>query len=388
MTSPYENYMARVPRPNPMRQTAGMPGGGGVAGAGPQQPGGMPSFGQALGGLFGQNMMPFYAAMALGGTRQDQGRMAVQALQGRNEMAQQQGQFDRTFGLQERELGLAEQAQGALERYNQQRLALEQQQLARAGENPFTRAIAQIDAIPDDALGGSAEAASVRETMKRELFRSMTTEGRGSQFSVNIPSGYMPTMDDAGRVTGIQPIPGSPQEREMLDAQRARGRNVDNRSMTNDIVFSTIDRAAERVTANPFATTGIGGRLLRQVPGTDAFDAGELVDTIRANIGFDRLQQMRDASPTGGALGQVSERELAQLERTLSSLELSQSYEQFMQNLGVVRDAYLDIIHGRGVRPDGIPPMPGSVVADPDSGMSYRFKGGDPSRESSWERVR
>ena len=62
---------------------------------------------------------------------------------------------------------------------------------------------------------------------------------------------------------------------------------------------------------------------------------------------------MRDASPTGGALGQVSERELALLQNSVAALEQSQSKEQFVRNLNIVREKYLDTIHGPGNRPAG-----------------------------------
>ena len=48
------------------------------------------------------------------------------------------------------------------------------------------------------------------------------------------------------------------------------------------------------------------------------FDA--MKDTVVSNIGFERLQAMRDASPTGGALGQVSDNELRLLSSALGSL--------------------------------------------------------------------
>ena len=56
-----------------------------------------------------------------------------------------------------------------------------------------------------------------------------------------------------------------------------------------------------------------------------------------SSIGFDRLQAMRDASPTGGALGQVSERELSQLNASIANLRQSQSLGQFKSNLAIVK---------------------------------------------------
>ena len=92
---------------------------------------------------------------------------------------------------------------------------------------------------------------------------------------------------------------------------------------------------------NPFDNlTGWTGSLLSAVPGTPAHDALNSINTIEAAVGFDRLQKMRDDSPTGGALGQVTERELALLSQSLGSLKQSSSREQFVANLEAVEQHY------------------------------------------------
>lgn len=93
-------------------------------------------------------------------------------------------------------------------------------------------------------------------------------------------------------------------------------------------------------------TTGVLGSVANRIPGTPAFDLARTVDTIKANIGFDELQAMRDASPTGGALGQVAVQELVYLQSLLGNLEQSQSKEQFVQNLERVREGIRRVVHG------------------------------------------
>jgi hypothetical protein len=60
---------------------------------------------------------------------------------------------------------------------------------------------------------------------------------------------------------------------------------------------------------------------------------------------------MRQASPTGGALGSVTERELDLLQNSMGSLEQSQSKAQFLHNLRRVKNIYHDVIHGPGNGP-------------------------------------
>lgn len=80
-------------------------------------------------------------------------------------------------------------------------------------------------------------------------------------------------------------------------------------------------------------TAGLVGSQLARVPGTAAYNLKNKLDTIKANIGFNELQQMREASKTGGALGQIAVQELQYLQAVLGSLDQGQSPEQLKQNL-------------------------------------------------------
>jgi len=84
-------------------------------------------------------------------------------------------------------------------------------------------------------------------------------------------------------------------------------------------------------------TTGFLGAGTSWVPGTPAHDLSNTLATIKSNIGFDKLQEMRNNSPTGGALGQVSEFENRLLQSVWGALEQSQSPPQFKDNLEKVR---------------------------------------------------
>ena len=84
-------------------------------------------------------------------------------------------------------------------------------------------------------------------------------------------------------------------------------------------------------------TTGFLGAGTSWIPGTPAHDLNNTLATIKSNIGFDKLQEMRNNSPTGGALGQVSEFENRLLQSVWGALEQSQSPAQFKENLEKVR---------------------------------------------------
>jgi len=79
-------------------------------------------------------------------------------------------------------------------------------------------------------------------------------------------------------------------------------------------------------------TTGFG-TLLNKIPTTDAkYFKGQL-DTLKSSIAFGELTAMREASKTGGALGNVSNIELNLLENALASLDQAQSPEQVKTEL-------------------------------------------------------
>jgi hypothetical protein len=73
-------------------------------------------------------------------------------------------------------------------------------------------------------------------------------------------------------------------------------------------VKDTIQRAFPLVQS---LNASFGSESLAKVPGSGAADLRALLDTIGANLAFNELGEMRSNSPTGGALGQVTERELA-----------------------------------------------------------------------------
>jgi hypothetical protein len=79
------------------------------------------------------------------------------------------------------------------------------------------------------------------------------------------------------------------------------------------------------------------GSLLSAMPESQARTFKGMIDTIKGNIGFNELTAMRAASPTGGALGQVSERELALLTSVLGSLDAGQNPEVLKANLQAIK---------------------------------------------------
>ena len=119
----------------------------------------------------------------------------------------------------------------------------------------------------------------------------------------------------------------------------------DHAKVSADVVTGKITEAKGLVTNSGgwLPTTGYGGQQLMNTGGTAANDLRATLETIKANVAFDKLQQIRAASPTGGALGAVSDKEMSLLSSALTSLDQSQSAEQLMQNLGNLEAIYKTI---------------------------------------------
>ena len=102
-------------------------------------------------------------------------------------------------------------------------------------------------------------------------------------------------------------------------------------------VFNNAVRIKEIVTENPNAV-GAFSALTESVRGSNANTVQNLLTTIKAYTGFSTLQQMRAASPTGGALGQVSEKEIELLQGAWASLSNSLNAKDFVSQLDLVVD--------------------------------------------------
>ena len=131
----------------------------------------------------------------------------------------------------------------------------------------------------------------------------------------------------------VVPIPGSQAD---VDAQRVVTSDQAGKSaqaISGTTVLGDISEMKSLIEKSPYLTTGPVSTVLKKVGYTGAIDVDQLGETIRANIGFDRLQRMRDESPTGGALGQVAVQELNALQASLGSLSTAQSAGRLVENL-------------------------------------------------------
>ena len=132
------------------------------------------------------------------------------------------------------------------------------------------------------------------------------------------------------------------EEREKLEAQQRAGRRsgVLYKVAANDSLSTMIDLLINQTPTN--AITGKARALnpMTDMPGSALNTYRGLKANVGADIGFERLQQMRNSSKTGGALGQVSEKELELLIATLGSMDEDMEESVLLDKLYQIQDAY------------------------------------------------
>ena len=168
-----------------------------------------------------------------------------------------------------------------------------------------------------------AEQASQSQGLQRELaqLRTDSTQQRP-------PPGYRPTPEG-----NLQAIPGGPADTKLQGAF-----NQDTASLqSSESALDRLEAAANEVMNHPGLSriTGLMGAV-PNVPGTAASDAAAKLEQLKSQAGFAVLQAMREASKTGGALGQVSNFEVQQLQNNLAALQQAQSHKQIKSELAKI----------------------------------------------------
>jgi len=254
------------------------------------------------------------------------------------DMLRQQGRSDLADAVMNRTIG-AKEAFGILQSEKAADLAFKRQQALAAGKTK------------DTALMRRAVAAGLKpgsDEYKKFMLTGGDTYAPGAPVEFGtLDKGTMMVQgrDEQGNITyKVVPIPGSQAAADVEQAASAKEAAREGGIKTAGVVLTNIDEAQRVIKESKLPTSGFVGSMLTKIPGTAATDVSALVNTIKANIGFDKLQAMRDASPTGGALGQVSNQEIDFLQSTLNNLTQDQSQEQFNKQLQILENQYLQTI--------------------------------------------
>lgn len=175
--------------------------------------------------------------------------------------------------------------------------------------------------------------------------RAMMAEKGGAK----PPPGYRFLQDGS-----LEAIPGGPADAKVGAAAEKEKKQKDLAVKNATIVSQDIGRAMDIIDNNRLATGGEASAF-GLLPGTAAHNLDKMLDSVKANTAFSALQEMRASSPTGGALGSVSDREMQLLQSAIGSLDKSLPKQVLKDNLARVNNIQLDIIHGPGNGPKRMP---------------------------------
>jgi hypothetical protein len=199
-------------------------------------------------------------------------------------------------------------------------------------------------------MGVNAEKRLSDLTTRRGQDISAQTTRRGQDIG-RIPVGYRQTA------TGeIEPIPGGPTTTTLspkeIQTREAKFPQATLAVKSFDSKSDSVLKDIERLRNHP-GLSSITGIAAGRLPGVTAQgrEALELYEKIVSGLQFKELQDMRNASPTGGALGNVSNQEGQQLRQAAGALsrvqeagsvqnELDRIADSIRGSKGRVREAY------------------------------------------------
>lgn len=202
--------------------------------------------------------------------------------------------------------------------------------------------IASLDMGGQQLRSAPDESEQVRLRMEAERLRL----AQEAADRAGVPAGYRQTA------SGLEPIPGGPADpnapKPMSASQQAKISRTAQKDrqllQANEAQVDQTVKLIDGILANRSDLRGVTGmgRVGSMIPGTDWADLAAKLDTLKGRSAFGALQQMRANSPTGGALGQVSERELYLLQNAETQLQQSQSPEALAQALRDYKAALLE----------------------------------------------
>jgi len=169
--------------------------------------------------------------------------------------------------------------------------------------------------------------------------------GGGTSVTVNngsevgtIPQGYELFTDPATGARSLRALSGGPEDKSAAAATK-----VGNNQTLTDTIIGAANKA--RTAASNRQLGGFGQGVVAKLNSySDSAEVQRQVDVLKANATVETLSAMRAASPTGGALGAVSDSENAMLAAKAGALDPSSP--NFARDLDDYELTLLKIVHG------------------------------------------
>ena len=177
------------------------------------------------------------------------------------------------------------------------------------------------------------EALKQEDAIKRNKTADYILQATGDEDLARLVADGLISGSDA-----LQEFKSSQAEMKRLTAAR------DSVIAKSGFVLQAIDKAFNIISTTKQPTTGFLGAGARWIAGSDAVRLNQTLETIRSNIGFKELNDMRQSSKTGGALGNVTVRELELLQSTMVSLDPDIGEKDLVQNLQQLKNVFNGVL--------------------------------------------
>lgn len=182
-----------------------------------------------------------------------------------------------------------------------------------------------------------------------EIDLKIATESAGE----NIAADHMlvPDPDHPGEFKQVV-IPGSKAALAQEEAQKADANKHAHGLIAAGIVGINVKKALEIIDRNPMpnlTVTGIAALAAELPLPSDTKSLRNAIDAVKSNVTIETLSAMREASPTGGALGSVSDYEDQMMQSSMGKLDQYGRAEDLADNLRRVNSTMHLIVDGNQI---------------------------------------
>lgn len=193
-----------------------------------------------------------------------------------------------------------------------------------------------------EAAKGTSEGFTLGEGQTRYDAFGNKIAGGTTTGSTTYTEGADPTADAyvKGVLSGQYKLENIPENYRGLVAQGTAGQKIQTETSpySAERAFRTIQSVDELLPQVNNMTTGFGS-LLSFIPESQAKYFKSQISTLKSSIITNELTAMREASKTGGALGNVSDRESEFLSNALGALDTAVSPAQFKTQLEKIKQS-------------------------------------------------
>lgn len=194
-------------------------------------------------------------------------------------------------------------------------------------------------------------------TASTGALKRLNTAPDNNNILQSVEAGMKPIYDDNNNIIELIPIKGGKQWIAAQKVLKAAEESTLRDDVTEDAeeldgvtINNAISRALEIAETDSLLTPIFGrmnlGKSAGYFEGSARSDLEAQMEPILADAAFDTLKDMRAASKTGGALGAINTAELNLLKAARGALQLSQSKEQWVNNMKKYQTRFNDGLHG------------------------------------------